>query len=363
MRIEWTIGVEVELLAPRGSSRKALADHLAASAGGRTRTFFHPQQELSLVPNVPVFENLTLGFEALDARGELIARCVDDLTLQDDLDPHCAPVPGWFRVVGDDMRLLGLVKRHGRADASPMDAVAPVAELFGTTPERFPDGIIRVTDELRAPIAIASPLPGERERPCEIVTPPLARDHATRLERLLEPARAMGFTLAKESATHIHFDATRLRSPRVFANLVRLFDAWGPTLKRVVGTNPACRRLGGWPDALLALVNDHDFVSMSWEEAREPLQALELTKYCDFNVKNVVHEIPGKPTFEVRVLPGLTDAEPILACAALFESVLRLAVDSDPIAPSSPLLKPVSALHPLPLDPHAREWWSRHLAS
>ena len=110
-RLRWPIGVEVELLAPPGSSRRTLADRLAAAAGGTVRPFFYPQSDLSLVPGVPVFDNLTLGFEVRDAAGGLIARCVDDLTLQQDLDRERAPVPGWFRVVSDDLRLLHLVAR------------------------------------------------------------------------------------------------------------------------------------------------------------------------------------------------------------------------------------------------------------
>jgi len=129
-------------------------------------------------------------------------------------------------------------------------------------------------------------------------------------------------------------------------------------LKRWVGTNPACRRLGEWPPALLDIVHHPGFETLSWEEARADLQQLGLTKYCDFNVKNVVHDIPGKPTFEVRVLPGLTRTEPILACAALFEAVLRIAVDSELIAPDSLPSDPQSVLDRLALAPDARKWWS-----
>src|SRR5687768_1884483 len=182
--IDWTIGVEIELLAPKGSSRKTLAEHYARRAGGTVVAFFHPQSELTAVPDTPVFENLTLGFEARDAQGALIAKCVDDLTLVDDLERETPPKPGWFRVVSDDMRLLNLVARTGRADAGPYEAVAPIAALFGTEAETFPGNMVRVTDRNRAPIAIATPLPGERERPCEVVTPPIARDHAARLDEL-----------------------------------------------------------------------------------------------------------------------------------------------------------------------------------
>jgi len=65
--VSWTIGVEIELLAPRGASRRTLAE-----VYGTPRAFFHPQSELSAVPDTPVFENLTLGFEVPG-----VASCVD----------------------------------------------------------------------------------------------------------------------------------------------------------------------------------------------------------------------------------------------------------------------------------------------
>jgi hypothetical protein len=355
--IGWTIGCEIELLAPRGSSRRTLAEHYAKAADGAVRTFFHPQSELSVVPDVPVFENLTLGFEALDARGEVIAKCVDDLTLIEDLDREHPPQPGWFRVVSDDRRLLELVARTGRADAGPMEAVAPIAKLFGVEPEVFPDEIIRVTDRMRSPIAIASRLPGERERPCEIVTPPLVRDHEARLAALLGPARELGFTLPVEAATHIHFDGAALRDARAFRNLVRLVSTWSPALKRLVGTNPRCRRLGGWPDELHEVVEASDFGELPWDEAKDRLADVGLSKYCDVNLKNIVHDVPDKPTIEVRVLPGLRDTPPILQAAALFEGVLRLACEKRDIARERVAMNARGLLEQLPLDAGVRAHW------
>lgn len=330
MSAVWRVGIEIELMAPPGLSRRTLAERLASEAGGSVRPFFHPQSELSLVPGTPVLDNLTLGFEVLGRDGELIARCVDDVTLQDDLDRNRAPQPGWFRVVSDELRLLHLVARTGRADAGPLEALAPVAALFGTHPEVFPEGMVRICDESRAPIAIAMPLPGERERTCEIVTPPLGADRADRLQALLVPAQALGFRVARESATHIHFDAAPLRCARTIARLVRFFERWGPALRQRVGTNPACRRLGGWPDALRETVSAPGFENLSWPAAQERLQATGLSKYCDFNLKNLVHDVPGKPTFEVRILPGLSETGLIMKQVELFETVLRQLLETEP---------------------------------
>jgi hypothetical protein len=317
----------MELLAPRGLSRRTLAEDLAARCGGRVETFFHQQQELSLAPDMAVFENLTQGFEVRDGPGALIARCVDDITLQEDLI-HAAPSkPGWFRVVSDDARLLRLLARISPADEGPEAALEPMAALFAGQLDHFPEhGMIRAVDSIGAPLAIASSLPGERERPCELITPPLKHDQAARLEDLLAPARALGFSLAAESATHLHFDAARLRNARVFQRLVRILTEEAEALKAQMGANPRCRRLGPWPQALWTTINAPDFADLPWAEAKARLVECGLSKFCDFNLKNIVHDVPGKPTFEVRVLPGLIHADAILDGAKAFEDVLRRAV-------------------------------------
>jgi hypothetical protein len=357
-------------MAPQGASRRTLAEALAAACGGTVTPFFHPQSEVSLVPGAPVFDNLTLGFEVRDAAGALHARCVDDLTLQHDLQREHAPRLGWFRVVSDDLRLLHLVARTGRADAGPLQALEAVAALFGSAPELLGDGMVRVCDEAGAPIAIATPLPGERERPCELITPPIDNDHAERLDALLAPARALGFTLAHESATHVHFDAAPLRSAPVLRKLIRLLRAWGPALRGLVGVNPACRRLGDWPPELYDTVEAADFATLDWPAAQSRLRALGLSKYCDFNLKNLVHDIPGKPTFEVRVLPGLCDTASILAGAALFEAVLRVALEAavwacdqaPDQAPGPAPIGPLQVLDQLPLTPELQRYWRARVA-
>jgi hypothetical protein len=44
------IGFEIELLAPRGSGRRTLADRIRREQGGRVERFFHTDSEPSLVP-------------------------------------------------------------------------------------------------------------------------------------------------------------------------------------------------------------------------------------------------------------------------------------------------------------------------
>lgn len=95
MSLGWRIGVEAELLAPRGRTRLELAETLAGTSG-RVDTFFHLQSEPSLVPGMQVFETLTLGFRASDAAGRPVATVVDDLTLVARLDREASARPGWY---------------------------------------------------------------------------------------------------------------------------------------------------------------------------------------------------------------------------------------------------------------------------
>lgn len=320
--MQWTVGVELEWLAPQGSDRRAIAQRLADAHGGTVVPVFHRDSEPSLVPGTPVFDNLSVGFEVHGPRGWL-ARCVDDLTLQADLDRVCAPKPGWWRVVSDDRRLLHLVARHGRADGTIEEALAPLAALFGTSLEMGTNGIVRVSDPDGASVALGAPLPGERERGCELVTAPM--HDWSELHELLEPLEDCGLVVAKESATHLHVDGRAFEDARVFADLVELWTEHGEALKDAVGTNPRCRRLGAWPPHLLVAVRQPDFRGLPWCDARARLQTLGLSKFVDLNLKNIVHPRPDKRTVEVRVLPGLRRGAEVVEAAAPFLALLSRA--------------------------------------
>ena len=194
-RIKWKTGFEIELMAPPGVSRRDLADRVARRLRGEVRRFFHPQSEPSKVPGHPVFENLTLGFEVVDRVGARLAAFVDDLTLQLDLDRARAPLVGWYRVLADDPRLLRLAVRHCDPAADGAVVLDPLAALFGTEAVPHESGMVRIMDDRGASVAICAPLPGERERPCEIVTAPIECDHARVLGDLLAEARTLGFVV------------------------------------------------------------------------------------------------------------------------------------------------------------------------
>ncbi|MCK6523210.1 amidoligase family protein [Myxococcota bacterium] len=334
-------------MAPPGASRETLASALAAGIGGQSRPGLHPQSEPSRVPGQPVFYNLTPSFEVLNAAGERWALCVDDLTLQDDLNKQAAPLPGWWRVVSDDPRLLRLVARHAHPRGPLYDALAPVAALFGAELLPGEGGMWKVVDETGASVALGAPLPGERERPCELITAPISADHHAALEARLAPARALGFFAPVEGATHLHFDAGPLRSARAVQNLVRLFVTFGPTLRAQLGVNPRCRRLGPLQPELIAAAESPGFLSLPWEEAQARLAQARPDKYRDLNLRNLIYGLPHKHTVELRILPVHTYAGPIVEAAALGEALLRRAIAEVPVerrAPLRPGLEADSAL-------------------
>jgi hypothetical protein len=354
----WTTGFEIELLAPRGSSRLDLAQGVARLRGGSVRRFFHAQAEPSKVEGRPTFENVTPGFEALDGAGRPIARFVDDMTLQAGLARNAPALPGWYRIVTDDGRLLRLAMRNCDP-AAPLERVlAPIARLFGTEADAHASGMISVLDDRGVSVAIAAPLPGERERACEIVTPPLRDEQDAALGFLLGEARAAGFSLPLEGATHIHFDATPLMSAGAIVNLVAVLSVHGDALKRLVGTNPNCIRLGKWPDRLSALVATPGFVALDWPAARKALATVGLRKYCDFNLLNLATADSAKHTFEVRVLPAVLDSRPIIEAAELFAGLLRWCIEPPGKIHRIPAnLKELIAA--LPIAPQAQARWNR----
>ncbi|MCJ8278636.1 MAG: amidoligase family protein, partial [Rivularia sp. ALOHA_DT_140] len=200
LKLNWKIGCEIELLAPQGLSRKDLADSIARANNGTVNRIFYPQSEPSQVPGTPLFHNLTLGFEVIDKQGNLIAKCVDDLTIQDDLNKSIQSKPGWYRIVSDDTRFLQLITHQASAEKNRTEVLQPIADLFGTVTEQNSEGMVRVTDNTGNPIAIAALLPGERERPCELITPPIDTNHQEKLEVILKTARLLNFTVPMEGA-------------------------------------------------------------------------------------------------------------------------------------------------------------------
>ncbi|TDO31605.1 amidoligase family protein [Paractinoplanes brasiliensis] len=327
-RLRRRVGFEIELMAPPGVSRRSLADDLAARSGGRSRPVWHRDSEPSLVPGLGRFLNLTLGYAVDRPDGSPLCTLVDDITLIDGLDPRTPAPPGWFRVLSDDSRLLGLLAE--RCDpAAPLETVLdPAAALWGVKPEQIGD-VFRLDDTAGSTIALAAPAGGERERPCEVITPPLAANHHEALEELLAPARELGFTVPAEAAVHLHLDGGPFRRPQALANVVRLFAHWREPLRALLQTNPACRRLAPLPEPLVAATAGRP----GWDELSRAATEGGLTKFFDVNLTQLFAEHPVRDTIEVRILPGSIDAGEIVNRAALAELLLERCLTASSLPP------------------------------
>ncbi|MCA2218965.1 amidoligase family protein [Jidongwangia harbinensis] len=326
-------GFEIELMAPAGLSRRTLAEDLAARSGGRVQPVWHSDSEPSLVPGLGRFLHLTQGFAVRRADGSLLCTLVDDVTLLADLDPRTAPPPGWFRILSDDSRLINLLAAQSDPGGTLDEALDATARLWGTTTERI-GSVYRLNDPAGTTIALAAPQGAERERPCEIVTPPLTGDHGAALEELLGPARELGFTVPREAAVHLHLDGAPFRRPHALANVVRLFAHWREPLRTLLQTNPACRRLAPLPEPLVAAAAGNP----SEDDLRKAATDGELTKFFDVNLTQLLTDTPLRDTIEIRILPGAVHADDILNRAGLLELLLDRCLDPEPFpaAPEAP---------------------------
>jgi hypothetical protein len=332
-RLHQRTGFEIELMAPPGLSRLTLARDLADRCGGLVRPVWHHDSEPSLVPGLGRFLHLTQGFEVRRGNGDLLCTLVDDVTLIAGLDPRATAPPGWFRILSDDPRLLRLLAAHSDPGGTLPAALDSTARLWESAVQRHGD-VYRLDDPAGATIALAAPQGGERERPCEIVTPPLTGDHGAALEELLGPARELGFTVPREAAVHLHLDGAQFRRPHALANVVRLFAHWREPLRTLLQTNPACRRLAPLPDLLVAAVGGVP----SYDDLRTAAADGRLTKFFDVNLTQLLTGTPVRDTIEIRILPGAIDADDIINRAGLIELLLDRCLDPEPFpaAPADP---------------------------
>jgi hypothetical protein len=320
------IGFEIELMAPPGRNRQTLAASLATGSGGRYRPIWHHDSEPSLVPGLGRFVHLTRGYAVTRRGGDPLCTLVDDVTLLAGLDPRAPAPPGDYRILSDDARLLALLARHTDPGGRLSSSLDAAARLWGTKVQRHGD-IYRLDDPSGATIALAAPQGGERDRPCEIVTPPLAADHHAALDALLAPARELGFTVPLEAAVHLHVDGAPFRSAGALANVVRLFAYWREPLRALLATNPECRRLAPLPSPLVEAVAG----TPTFETLKAAATAGGLTKFFDVNLTQLFAEQPIRDTVEIRILPGSISADEIVHRAALVELLLDRCADPTPI--------------------------------
>ena len=315
-------GFEVELLAPRGASRRTLADALASRCGGQVRPVWHHDSEPAPVAHLGGrFLHLTQGFEVVRGSGELLCTLVDDVTIMADLDLAAAAPSGWHRLLTDDPRLLRLLARLSDPGGSLETSLDRVAAMWGERVEQV--GNVWRLDSGGATIALATASGGERERVCEIVTPPLVTDHAAALEELLAPARELGFTVPQEAAVHQHVDGAPFRCAPALANVVRLFAHWREPLRQLLGTNSKCRRLAALPAELVAVTD----ATPTFDELRDAAIRGGLSKFFDVNLTQLLRDDPTRDTLEVRVLPGAIETGEVIERASIVEGLLHRCCD------------------------------------
>jgi hypothetical protein len=318
------VGFELELLAPRGSSRRTLADALALRCGGHVRPVWHHDSEPALVASLGGrFLHLTQGFEVVRTSGEPLCTLVDDVTIVADLDASAAAPPGWHRLLTDDPRLLRLLARVSDPGGPLETALDGAASLWGVRAEQL--GSVWRIESDGATIALATPSGGERERPCEIVTPPLVADHEAALDELLGTACDLGFTVPQEAAVHCHFDGSPFRNAGALANIVRLFGWWREPLRDLLATNSRCRRLAALPVELVALVQG----SPTIEDLRAAAARGGLSKFFDVNLTQLMRDDPLRDTVEIRILPGTLHAGDVIERARVVEALLDRCCEPD----------------------------------
>ncbi|MEU4692597.1 amidoligase family protein [Actinoplanes sp. NPDC023714] len=334
-RLRRRIGFEIELMAPPGVSRRTLALDLAGRCGGSVRPVWHHDSEPSLVPGLGRFLHLTQAFEVRRNDGTLLCTLADDVTLLAGLDPREPAVPGWFRILTDDGRLLRLLATQCDPGSRLPIVLEPAAKLWGTEVRQHGE-IFRLDDPAGATVALAAPLSGERERPCEVITPPLSTGHREALAELLGPARELGFTVPREAAVHLHLDGGPFRPAAALSNVIRLFAHWREPLRHLLATNPHCRRLAPLPQPLIDAVAGNP----TRAELQEAAKTGNLTKFYDVNLTQVIaDEPPIRDTVEIRILPGMIDEGRIADRAALVELLLERCLDPAPLPIGEDLLE------------------------
>lgn len=373
------VGFEVELLAPVGSSRRALAERIALEHGGSVHRVLHVDSEPSLVPGMGHFWHLTPGYRIDDAAGNELATLVDDITIVEDIrrdqvaarcgEPDhrgcslCRPDadPDAFRILSDDLRLLRLAGDTTGERTTFGHALDGIANVFGVEVETV-GAVRRVRDRAGASIAMATAVAPGRERPCEIVTPPIRSGHTDALEALLRPARALDFLVPVEAAVHLHLDAGPFRNASAFANVVRLFTGYRNELYAVLGTNPHCVRTGALPEALTTVVESESRSGADWPRLQEAVRTLGLTKYLDVNLTALLTDTPARDTVEIRILPGMLHGADITRRAAVVESLLERCLDPTPIPEPPSGVPSDAALRLLLADARARRGGRTHPA-
>jgi hypothetical protein len=297
------VGLELELLAPEDKGRRALAEKLARSLGGRVLFGLKYSSPGRAPDGRPVCE-LSCAYRVVDGKRRTLATLVDDPTIA--VNSGRASVGSEWAGLADDVRLALLCERLcWSEDDAPESIYAPLARTFDGEVERGAErgSWGQVVDALGHPLVRGFHADARRERACEIVLPPLPRAHLARtVEPWLAAAKRLGFTVPKEAALHAHFDAEPFKKTRRLRQLILGWAGqrsdWWSRLK----PNPRCTQLGPPSSDLVRVAREADD-ALPFATFAAALLLAGAKKACDLNLLGVLEKRPRQPTLEVRCLP------------------------------------------------------------
>ncbi len=309
------VGLELELLAPRGRTRVDVARALARRFGGHVEHGFKYYSEGKLLGGRPLCR-LSHAARVVERGGRVLVAVVDDNTIREGLGRDGRGTPAMLHAA-DDVRFALLAERVCWSRRGAVDSrLAPLASLLGGSVEEH-----GVLDAYGHPVVVATRESAARARVCELVTRPLAASERGRVvTALLDEASRLRLTVPAEAGLHAHYDAGPWRSTRALRRLIlesaARRDEWAAALR----PNPRCRKLGPFPPDVVRVAREGARVAFPTFAAA--LQLAGLHRSCDLNLLGVVERHPRHATLEVRCLPMSLGAADVLRSLATVEALL-----------------------------------------
>lgn len=307
------MGLELELLTPKGHTRVSFARALARRVKGRVEFGFKYFSEGTLPGGRPLCR-LSLAARVVERDGRVLATLVDDNSIRDGLPAKPA---GRTLHATDDLRLALLAERRCWSDSED----ARLEQLEALFEGFVEDGTLH--DAFGNPLVITMNEPRSWHRVCEVVTRPLDgnRERRSLVDAVLSTAKALGCTLPSTAALHAHYDAAPWRDVKRLSRLVVEHaahrDAWWAALS----PNPGCLKLAPFPADVVRVAQQPGRVGFSTFAAA--LRLAGATKACDLNVLGVIEPHPRQPTLEVRCLPMSLEPDAVLASLERAERLLQ----------------------------------------
>lgn len=306
------MGLELELLTPKGQTRVSFARALARRVKGRVELGFKYFSEGTLPDGRPLCR-LSLAARVVERSGRVLVTLVDDNTVREGLPAK--PARRTLHAT-DDLRLALLVERRGWSDAESA-RLSAVQELF--------DGFERggtVHDAFGHPLVVTLNEPASWHRVCEVVTRPLEGAERSRVVSLvLDVAAELGCTLPSTAALHAHYDAAPWRDVARLRRLILDHARHRAEWWQALAPNPRCLKLAPFPADVVRVARQRGRVSFSTFGAALKLAGLE--KACDLNLLGVIEPHPRQPTLEVRCLPMSLAPRGVLETLRVAERLLQ----------------------------------------